>query len=160
MRDLEPTIQSFVAKAFLHLEDGPSLFCLCAFYLNGYGLETSVEKGLASLAKAAASGHPLAQAYLPRLYASCGVIPSSDIQAQQYLARQALNGSRMALQDLKNIDPAKAQHIRELLKYGYAGVGAPWFNDSQMLRGLTQPKLMERDFSLDNLGTEAEVSAR
>lgn len=157
MRDLEPTVQSFIAKSFLHLEDGPSLFCLCAFYLNGYGLEASVENGLASLAKAAASGHPLAQAYLYRLYASCEVIPSSDIQAQQYLERQALNGSRMALQDLKTIDPAKAHHIRELLKYGYAGVGAPWFNDSQMLHGLTQAKLMERDFSLDDLGAEAEV---
>jgi hypothetical protein len=133
MRDPEPTLQNFVAKTFLHSESGQGLFCLCAIYLNGYGLVASVEKGLAPPAKAAASGHALAQAYLSRLYASCEVIPPLDIQAQQYVERQALNGSRMALQDLRRIDPAKAHLIRELLKYGCGGVGAPWFNDKQML---------------------------
>jgi ankyrin repeat protein len=155
MRDLDPTVQTFIAKTFLHSDHGPSLFCLSAFYLNGYGLETSVEKGLASIAKAALSGHPLAQAYLSRLYASCKVTPHPDIQVEQYLERQALNGSRMALQDLKAIDLAKTNHIRKLLKLGYAGVGAPWFTDNKMLHGLTQKSLMEREFSLDKLGAES-----
>ena len=158
MRDLEPSVQAFVAKAFLSSKDGPGLFCLCAFYLNGYGVEQNVEKGLKVLSQAAATGHPLAQGYMYRLHISCGAALPSGSLVTEYLERQAINGSRLALQDMKIVDPSKGHHIRELVKYGYGGVGTSWYNDNQMLHELTQPKLMDKDFSLDALSSEADIT--
>jgi hypothetical protein len=91
------------------------------------------------------------------MFRACQRDIPSNVPVIEYLKRQALNGSRMALLDLKVLDSKQAKHTRELLKYGYAGVGASWFNEDQWLHGLTQPKLMSKEFSPSSLGSRTEL---
>ena len=80
-----------------------------------------------------------------------------EIPVLDYLKAQALNGSRLALLDLKVLELQQAKHTREVLKYGYGGVGSNWYNENQWLQGLTQPKLMSKDFALDCYGSRTEL---
>lgn len=99
----------------------------------------------------------LSQAYLYRMFKASQKEILSTVPAIEYLKAQALNGSRMALQDLNDVDYKQAQHIRELLKYGYAGTGANWFREDLWFYRLTQSKLMSKDFTLDTLGFREEL---
>lgn len=150
-------MQNFTVKTLLHLNDGPSRFVLGACLLNGYGVPSDAERGLECLAEAARRGHPIAQAYVYRIFIACQKEIPPEIPVREYLKTQALNGFRLALLDLKELDPQRAKHTREVLKYGYGGVGANWFNADQWLHGLTQPKLLSKDFALDSLGSRTEL---
>jgi ankyrin repeat protein len=150
-------VQSFAVKTLLHLSDSPSRFALGAFLLNGYGVPSDAEHGLECLVQAASQGHAIAQAYLYRMFMACQKEIPPEIPVLDYLKAQARNGSRLALLDLKVLEPQQAKHTRELLKYGYGGVGSNWFHEDQWLQGLTQPKLMSKDFALDCLGPRTEL---
>lgn len=110
------------------------------------------------ITKAALAGHLIAQAYLYRMFTSCNKPIPSDVPVLQYLKHQALRGSRMAIEDLNKLDSAQAAHIRELLKFGYGGVGANWFLDNEWLHGLTQSTLMSKDFLPESLGSKPELA--
>jgi ankyrin repeat protein len=157
IRDLEPRVQTFVVKTLFQLDDASRQFSLAAFLLNGYGVPSDDERGLHFLNEAARAGHSIAQAYLYRMFAACLKEVPSQVPVLQYLKDQALKGSRMALVDLKKLDPIQAVQIRELMKFGYAGVGADWYYDNQWLYGLTQSKLMSKDFSPERLGSKREL---
>jgi hypothetical protein len=86
------------------------------------------------ITKAAQTNHSIAQAYLYRMFTACSKPIPPNIPVLKYLQDQALRGSRMALEDLKKLEPAQAAHTRELMKFGYGGVGA---NCSQMMNGYT-----------------------
>ncbi len=150
-------MQSFAVKTLLHLSDGPSRFALGAFLLNGYGVPSDAERGLECLAQAASQGHAIVQAYLYRIFIACQKDIPPEIPVLDYLKAQALNGSRLALLDLKVLEPQRANYTREVLKHGYGGVGSNWFHEDQWLQGLTQPKLMSSDFALDSLGSRTEL---
>src|SRR5205085_1738824 len=94
---------------------------------------------------------------LYRMFRACRKEIPPEIPVLDYLKAQALNGSRLALLDLKVLEPQQAKHTREVLKYGYGGVGSNWFNEDQWLHALTQPKLMSKDFALDSLGSRTEL---
>jgi hypothetical protein len=150
-------VQSFAVKTLLHLSDGPSRFALGAFLLNGYGVPSDAERGLECLPQTASQGHVIAQAYLYRMFMACQKEIPPEIPMLDYLKARARNGSRLALLDLKALEPQQAKHIREVLKYGYGGVGSNWFHEDQWLQGLTQPKLMSKIFALDCLGSQTEL---
>lgn len=156
-RDLDPIVQTFAVNSLHQLDDAPSRFALSAFLLNGYGLPVNSEQGLKYMTQAAGQGHFLSQAYLFRMSKACQVEMPPEIPVFDYLKRQALNGSRTALLDLKVLDPQQAQHIRGLVKFGYGGVGCNWFHEDQWLHGLSQPKLMSKDFAVDSLGSGGEL---
>lgn len=150
-------MQSFAVKTLLHLSDGPSRFALGAFLLNGYGVPSDAERGLECLPQAASQGHVIAQVYLYRMFMACQKEIPPEIPMLNYLKAQARNGSRLALLDLKALEPQQAKHTREVLKYGCGGVGSNWFHEDQWLQGLTQPKLMSKIFALDCLGSQTEL---
>jgi hypothetical protein len=72
MRELDPTIQQFVFKSMPGITTD-ELFCLCAFYMNGYGVEEDGIKACEQLRKAATQGHYLSRGYLYRLHAACRI---------------------------------------------------------------------------------------
>lgn len=150
-------MQSFTVKTLLHLRDSPSRFALGAFLINGYGGPSDAERGLECLTQAASQGLAIAQAYLYRMFMACQKEIPPEIPVLEYLKAQALSGSRLALLDLKVLDPSQAKHTRELLKYGYGGVGSNWFYKDEWFQGLTQPKLKSKDFALDCLGSRSEL---
>lgn len=158
-RDLEPSVQNFLVKTLLHLDDAPNRFPLAACLMNGFGLRSDVDRALECLAQAARDGHQIAQAYLYRMFTACDKEIPAEIPVLQYLKDQAIRGSRAALQDLKRLDLKQAARTRELMKFGYGGVGANWFLDSQWLPGLTQSTLMSKDFSPERLGSRTELQS-
>ena len=125
--------------------------------MNGYGVPSDADRALGFFIEAADQGHSIAQAYLYRLFTACQKDIPPKVPVLQYLKKQALGGSRIALLDLKSLDSKEGKHSRELLKYGYGGVGASWFNEDQWLEGLSQPKLMSKDFVLSSLGPRAAL---
>ena len=150
-------MQGFAVKSLLHLSDQPSRFALGAFLINGYGVPCDMEGGLQSLTQAAGQGHAIAQAYLYRMFMACKREVPPEIPVLDYLKAQAIRGSRSAMLDLKVLDSQQAKHIREVLRYGYGGVGSNWFDVDQWLHGLTQPILMSKEFTLDSLGSRAQL---
>jgi len=131
---------------------------LSAFLLNGYGVPSDDDRALNFIIEAARVGHSIAQAYLYRMFAACLKEVPSQVPVLQYLKDQASRGSRMALVDLKKLDPTQASQIRERLKFGFAGVGADWYYDKQWFYDLTQSKLMSKDFSPEQLGSTTELA--
>jgi hypothetical protein len=109
------------------------------------------------LPQAASQGHVIAQAYLYRMFMARQKEIPPEIPMLDYLKAQARNGSRLALLYLKALEPQQAKHTREVLKYGYGGVGSNWFHENQWLQGLTHPKLMSKIFALDYLGSQTEL---
>ncbi|EAW15363.1 uncharacterized protein ACLA_060310 [Aspergillus clavatus NRRL 1] len=53
----------------------------------------------------------------------------------------------MALQDLLELGHEHGKYLRDLLKFGYGGMGAERFLDNQWLYGLAQSTLMSKDFA-------------
>lgn len=86
------------------------------------------------------------------MFKACAKEPPANIPVLEYLKDQALRGSRTALQDLKELDAAEAAHLRQRLRFGYAGVGATWYCDAQWLFDITQSTLMGADFLPESLG--------
>lgn len=156
MRDLEPGTQNFVFDATPG-SDSPQLFNICAFYMNGYGAEADPTKACNVLRRAARSGHSLSRAYLYRIHLACGIPIDSDIPSIDYLYQAALQGSRMARQDLRKIAPEKADFAARFLRDAFGGVGASWFNKDQMLHGYMQSNWMETKFLVKQVGAANDV---
>ena len=125
--------------------------------MNGYGVPSDADRALEFLVKAADHGHSIAQAYLYRFFTACQKDIPPKVPILEYLRKQALGGSRIALLDLKSLDSKEGKRSREMLKHGYGGVGASWFHEDQWLEGLSQPKLMSQDFVLSSLGPRAAL---
>ncbi|KAM3087805.1 hypothetical protein ACMFMG_001876 [Clarireedia jacksonii] len=159
MRDLDPSIRKFVAKsfAFADEENRPGLFFSASFYINGYGVEQDFVKGVQLLHRAAAAGHQMSQAYLYRMYTACNIPIPPNTPWKEYLDSSSRSGCRMAMRDLRLVDPETEAYNKKLLRYGYAGTGALWYHPSQMLHGFSQSFLKSAEFSLDSLGTDEEI---
>ncbi|KAI0114197.1 ankyrin [Hypoxylon sp. NC0597] len=159
-RDLDPSVQTFIAQRLLNLDDDdtPGLLVLAALFLNGYGVTSDEDQALDCLVKAAHRGHPIAQSCLYRMHKACQKEISPEIPILQYLKNQAIRGSRQAIIDLRELDPKEIEHIEYLIRFGYGGVGSNWYCDDQMLHGLTQSTLMSRDFRPETLGTKDNLA--
>jgi ankyrin repeat protein len=135
MRELDPTIQQFVFKSMPGITTD-ELFCLCAFYMNGYGVEEDGIKACEQLRKAATQGHYLSRGYLYRLHAACRIEVDSQIPLAEHLYQTAVLGSRMALQDLSVVAPEKVKKAQYSLRNTSGGVGANWYYRDQMLHSI------------------------
>ncbi|KAI0895279.1 ankyrin repeat-containing domain protein [Annulohypoxylon nitens] len=151
-RDLEPNIQSFIVSTIPHLKDDTSKFIQAAYFINGYGVKPDVDKALDTLVQEAHTEDSLSQAYLYRVFKACQKDFLSEVPVLEYLKNQARGGSRKAMRDLKDLDAEEWKRTRDLVRLGYGGVGANWYLDHRMLYGLTQSKLVNRDFRFEQLG--------
>jgi ankyrin repeat protein len=86
------------------------------------------------------------------MYKACQKDLPAEVPIKEYLKTQALQGSRMALQDLKTLDKDQAVTVKRSLSIGYAGVGATWYNDSAWTHGLSRQKLWSQALSIEALG--------
>ena len=151
MRDLEPSVQNFVFDSFPG-SDGSEFFALCAFFMNGYGTQTNVPEALLKLKQATDMGHHISRAYMYRLFSACKSSFEGNIPGTEYLYDYALIGSRTSLEDLQVAAPVeKIQYARSFLRDACAGVGAPWFNKSEMLHGYTQSQWIHDEFLLEQV---------
>jgi ankyrin repeat protein len=175
MRDLEPSIQNFVFESFTEL-DGAQLFALSAFYMNGYGCERNVAKALETLEKAAAAGYHTARAYLYRISMACPANDSANATSrehkeelttvsqgpstrEEYLESYAKVGSRPAFEDLKkSTSPEKVADLHRWLIDVTGGVGASWFDRSEMLHGYTQSQWIQDDWSIEQVKQSSNPS--
>ena len=138
MRTLDPGDQNMIFDSFPGY-DGPENFLLCSFNINGYGCESNSGEGLHKLKEAADKGHHYARAYLYRILSACGPADLIENPGHGYLYEYAINGSRAAFEELlKAGPPEKAASAYNFLTDAGAGVGAPWFDKSEMLHGYTQ----------------------
>lgn len=148
MRHLEPSVQNFAFDTFPGA-NGPQLFVLCAFYLNGYGCEVNVAEALVKLKAAVDDGHHLSRAYMYRIISACGIDYDAGAPESKYLYDYALVGSRPAFEDLRLHALEKAKAASRFLTDAGAGVGAPWFNESEMLHGFTHSQWMNDEWLLE-----------
>ncbi|KAI1085923.1 hypothetical protein F5B19DRAFT_251216, partial [Rostrohypoxylon terebratum] len=151
-RDLEPNIQSFIVNTIPYLRDDTSKFIQAAYFINGYGVKPNVDKALDTIVQEARAEDSLSQAYLYRMFKACRKDVPSEVPVLEYLKNQARRGSRKAMLDLKDLDPEEARRTGDVIELGYGGVGANWYLDHRMLYGLTQSKLVNRDFLFEQLG--------
>ncbi|KAI1459630.1 ankyrin [Annulohypoxylon moriforme] len=157
-RDLEPNVQNFIVKTLFHPNDDISSFTQAAFFLNGYGVNSDVDRALDCLVLASRGKDSTSQAFLYRIFKACQKDIPSDIPIMEYLKHQALRGSRKAMLDLGELDPKEMVQTRDLVRFGYGGVGADWYLDHQWFHGLTQSTLMSKDFHLESLGPKDNLA--
>ena len=151
MRTLDPGDQSLMFDSFRG-GDGSEDFMLCSFMLNGYGCKTDTPKALQKLQEAAAKGHHLSRAYMYRIISACGPSDPNDVPGQEYLYDYAVAGSRPAFDELRKSHPVeKVLHAHRLLTDAHAGVGAPWFDSSEMLNGYTQSQWIDDAWLLEQV---------
>jgi hypothetical protein len=136
--------------------DIASRIALASFTMNGYGLPADTNRALDYLHDAASRGHLIARANLCRMYVSCGRdIPDSKWMVI-LLYEQAHMGSRMAAQDLKELDTAKAVDFQRFSKRALNGVGAPWYANDQWFFGITIRVFQRQQIMLERLNAEGE----
>ncbi|KFZ11278.1 hypothetical protein V502_07640 [Pseudogymnoascus sp. VKM F-4520 (FW-2644)] len=156
VKSLEPPVQRLVLDSIPGI-DGPQIFCLAALVMNGYGIEPDAQVALKHVAHAAYHDEPNAQAYLYRLSIACGIPIPPFFPLVQFLKDHAQLGSRMALQDLSDVDPVIAAEVRHRSRSGYGGVGADWYFPGNMFHDYTQPKLAKLNFLLAQASTAEDV---
>lgn len=145
MRNLEPSVQTFVFSTFLRRSEQdaelgrvrPSdCFILASFYINGYGTEQNYEEAARLINHAAKCGLEFAQAYAHRICKTLNEEHVANDAQTTHLVQMSMKGSRIALQDLGEVAPDKVPFIKTSLKEALAGVGANFFFKDQMLHGL------------------------
>lgn len=143
MRDLEPSVQTFVFRLCQQLalsanQGKPSaffLFVLSSYYLNGYGTSIDVRRGLGAMGDGASS-NIFAKAYIYRFVQSYNAQINPLGPAIRGLTYTAIRGSRAALQDLAIVDPVEHLSVKKELMRSMCGVGADFFQDWNMSHGL------------------------
>ncbi|KAL8801967.1 MAG: hypothetical protein Q9200_006753 [Gallowayella weberi] len=150
-RDLEPSVQNFIAQLFAGREDYmtspekcPELFVLGAYYMNGYGCNSDVNVALQKLQQAAELGSHVSRAFLHRVWAACRPQGETENPGRRYLEEYAKLGSRIALEELRKIGPKdKYDDVYGWVTDASGGVGANWLYDSGMLNGYHQSQWID-----------------
>ena len=151
MRTLDPGDQNLIFDSFRG-GDGSEEFMLCSFLLNGYGCKTDVTEALKRLKEAAEKGHHLSRAYIYRMFSACGPSDLNKMPGYEFLYDYTIAGSRPAFQELQKSYPAeKVEDAHRFLTDACAGVGAPWFDSSEMLNGYTQSQWINDGWLLDQV---------
>ena len=96
-------------------------------------------------------------AYLYRLSNACQKSVPNDIPVVQWLENAAINGSRMALQDLAKVDHDRAQETWNKIRHYFGGVGAIWYYTGQWLHDLSPSKLREDGFNISDLAPRDKI---
>jgi hypothetical protein len=103
---------------------GSAYIALCAFHVNGYGVSIDIDQGLDYLVRSAKFGHAVSRAYVYRVFKAFQKTLPPTIPVIDWLDVAAQSGSRMAFQDLSEINLEKAQITRRMLRDYTGGVGA------------------------------------
>lgn len=136
MRDLEPSVQTFVFQRFLarvqncsknNEVNPPECFILASFYINGYGADSNHDEAIRLILHAARWGHEVSKAYGYRICRAMKEDFRANDQMISHLWDMALKGSRMASQDLADVAPQKFSQVKKILRDGLAGTGAYFF---------------------------------
>ncbi|KAJ5911152.1 uncharacterized protein N7473_000455 [Penicillium subrubescens] len=146
MRELEPAVQSFVFQSFRAKVEGllsqqrvnaPDCFVLTSYYINGYGTKVNLEeaKRLFQICSNANYKHPPSRAYAYRIWKFLNPNFVTSESMITNLIQMALDGSRMAAMDLKEVAPDKYPEIETLIRDVLAGVGGNFFHAKEMLHG-------------------------
>ena len=150
-RDLEPAVQNLIFDYF-PTRTGTENFVLAALHMNGYGCEPNIDEALDCLQKAVNVGAGNARAYMHRIYAACGRVDNGDNSGFKYLEQYAKIGSRAALEEFQDVFPSeKADQVIKWLGDTSGGVGADWYNKTEMLDGFTQSQYMQDEWSLQRI---------
>ncbi|KAI0886549.1 ankyrin [Annulohypoxylon maeteangense] len=157
-KDLDPNVQTFIVNTLFHPNDDTSKLAQAAYFLNGYGVSSDVDQALDSLVQAARRRDSIPQAFLYRVFKACQKDIPSEVPILQYLKYHALRGSRKAMLDLKELDSTEMERTKDLVRFGYGGVGADWYLDHQWFHGLTQSTLMSKDFRPERLGPKTNLA--
>ncbi|ERF69389.1 hypothetical protein EPUS_05934 [Endocarpon pusillum Z07020] len=152
MRNLEPSVQTFVFQRFLarvqnaskdNRVNPPECFMLASFYINGYGADVNYDEAVRLILHAARWGHDIAKAYGYRI---CRAIKEEFLADDQMISNiwhMALEGSRMASQDLADVAPGNYSELRTILRDGLAGTGARFFEPgTSLLHGFSYRQWM------------------
>jgi ankyrin repeat protein len=153
MRDLEPSVQTFVFQRFLarvqnanqnNEVNPPECFILASFYINQYGADSNHAEAIRLILHAAKWGHPISKAYNYRICSGLEEGFRADDQMISNLWDMALEGSRMAFQDLAHVAPQKYSQVRNILRDGLAGTGARFFEaQTGLLHGFSFGQWMD-----------------
>lgn len=136
MGNLEPSVQTFIFQRFLARAQNaskkdevnpPECSMLASFYINGYGADINDDEAARLILHAARWGHDIAKAYAYRICRALKEDFLADDQMISNLWDMALEGSRMALQDLVDVAPDKSIDARRILRDGLAGTRARFF---------------------------------
>lgn len=150
-RDLEPSVQNLVFDSF-PANDGPELFILSALHMNGYGCEANTGEALQFLQQAADLSHHQSRAYMHRIFAACGKGGGDENPGTKFLELYANIGSRVALESLQKTSPKeKVASASRWLGDTSGGVGAVWYDEDNMLHGLTQSQWMKDDWTSEQI---------
>jgi hypothetical protein len=107
-----------------------------------------VERALKTLRRAAELGSHPARAFLHRIHVAlgCGQIPGEDLTI--FLEDYARCGSLAAIEGYEAMRPRESERLSQVLGDLYGGVGAKWYDRSEMLHGLTRSDWIRDDFLL------------
>ena len=155
---LDPSEQHLIFHS-VRGNNGPELFFLSSFYMNGYGCDSNVVEALERLKQAADTGHPVSRAYMYRIYSACNQSEQVDLPGRDYLYDYAIAGSRPAFEELQKVGPAhKLRYAQKFLSDACAGVGSSWFDESDMLHGHTQMQWMDDAWFMERIKTVEDLS--
>ncbi|KAJ5279502.1 ankyrin [Penicillium angulare] len=160
LRDFEHRAQHYSARGLSQKLDLASQVLFVACLLNGYGIPTNDGKVLELLLKVAVDGFFILQAYAYRIFRACSRHIPFDVPVLSFLTRQSLQGSRMVLEDLHELDSVKATKLRETVRSKTGGgVGAGWFLNDQWLGEELDIELICRGkFSTMSLGSKSKLA--
>jgi ankyrin repeat protein len=157
MRDLEPAVQTFIFQRVLarvqnasknNEVNPPECFILASFYINGYGADSNHDEAIQLILHAARWGHEISKAYGYRICRAIKEDFRADDQMISNLWDMALEGSRMASQDLADVAPQIISQVRRILRDGLAGTGARFFEpETGLLHGFSFGQWM---YTFDN----------
>jgi hypothetical protein len=151
-------VQHFIADTLIHMDGGSAYIALCAFHVNGYGVSIDIDQGLDYLVRSAKLGHAVSRPYVYRVFKAFQKTLPPTLPVIDWLDVAAQNGSRMALQDLSEINLEEAQITRRMLRGYTGGVGAIWYQPDQWLTGLDPNVLRQQAFDVDYLMNLADVA--
>lgn len=147
MGSLEPSVQTFVFQRFSARArnsseksevNPPECFILASFYINGYGTDLNHDEAALLMLHAARWGHNIAKAYAYRMCRAMKETFLADDQMISNLWDMALEGSRMALQDLADVAPGNFFNAKRILRDGLSGTGAYFFEPgTKLLHGFS-----------------------
>jgi ankyrin repeat protein len=161
VRTLSPALQRTISSAFFNSEENTdncnALFLSCACLVNGYGCVVDVERALKTLRKAAELGSSQARAYLHRVHVALGQDQDLEEDLTIYLEDYARFGSLAASAGYEAVKPQESERLKQLLGDRYGGVGANWYDESEMLHGFTRSEWIIDDFLIVKAGVLSNV---
>lgn len=148
MQYIEPSVQSFIFQRFLSKTqrdfsldciNPPDCFVLASYYISAYGTKLDFKEATRLLLKSSQQRfkHWPSRAYTYRICKALDFEFKPDEDLISGLYDSAMAGSRTALADLEEVDEARYRSAKNIVHDCFAGVGASFFFEDNMLAGAT-----------------------